>query len=106
MADARAAARRGSVSTERMTARIAGRVQGVGFRWWARRQALALGVTGWVMNGDDERSVSLVAEGEPSALDELQRRLHVGPQGAHVDSVRAARAPASGEFDGFDIVKS
>lgn len=89
-----------------MTASVTGRVQGVGFRWWARRQAVALGLTGWVMNGDDERSVTVVAEGEPSALDELERRLHVGPQGAHVDSVRFERAPASGEFDAFDIVKS
>lgn len=88
-----------------MTARITGRVQGVGFRWWTRRQALALGLAGWVMNADDERSVSVLAEGEPAALDELERRLHVGPNGAHVDAVRAERSPASGEFETFDIVK-
>jgi len=44
-----------------MTARITGRVQGVGFRWWVRRQAAQLGLTGWVMNADDERGVELVA---------------------------------------------
>jgi acylphosphatase len=89
-----------------MTARITGRVQGVGFRWWTRRQAMALGLTGWVMNANDERSVLVVAEGEPGTLDELQRRLTVGPDGARVDAVDARRSPASGEFASFDIVRS
>lgn len=89
-----------------MTARVTGRVQGVGFRWWVRRQADALGITGWVMNADDERSVELVAEGPTDALDELERRLHLGPAGARVDAVDASRQPASGEFDGFGIVRA
>jgi acylphosphatase len=89
-----------------MTARVTGRVQGVGFRWWIRREAGALGLTGWVMNAADERSVELVAEGETASLDELQRILHDGPSGARVESVEASRHPASGEFDGFGIVRS
>jgi acylphosphatase len=96
----------GAVSAERMRARVTGRVQGVGFRWWVRRQAEALTLTGWVMNAEDERSVELVAEGEAEALDELERRLHRGPSGAQVDSVDARREPASGSFDGFGIVRS
>ena len=93
------------MSAERLTARITGRVQGVGFRWWARRQAEALALTGWVMNADDERSVELVAEGASQALDELERRLHQGPSGARVERVDARREPASGEFDRFGIVR-
>jgi acylphosphatase len=89
-----------------MTARITGRVQGVGFRWWVRRQAALLELTGWVMNGDDERSVDVLAEGRPASLDELERMLSTGPSGARVESVRARREPASGEFDGFGIVRS
>lgn len=89
-----------------MTARITGRVQGVGFRWWVRRQATALELSGWVMNGDDERSVELVAEGPAAALDELEQFLHVGPSGARVESVTARRGPASGEFDAFAIVRA
>ena len=89
-----------------MTARVTGRVQGVGFRWWVRRQAVALNLTGWVMNADDERSVELVAEGEPEALDELERSVRIGPSGSRVESVRAERGPASGEFDHFGIVRS
>lgn len=89
-----------------MTAQITGRVQGVGFRWWARRQGLALRLTGWVMNADDERSVTIVAEGEPGDLAELERRLRTGPSGARVEAFRAERGPASGEFERFDIVRS
>jgi acylphosphatase len=88
-----------------MTARVTGRVQGVGFRWWVRHQAAALNLTGWVMNADDERSVELVAEGEPAALDELERSVRVGPSGSRVESVVAERGPASGEFRQFGIVR-
>lgn len=89
-----------------MTVQIGGHVQGVGFRWWARRQAQMLGVTGWVMNANDERTVEVVAEGATDALDELERRLRAGPSGARVESFRATRGPASGEFERFDIVRS
>ena len=88
-----------------MTARITGRVQGVGYRWWVRRQADALALTGWVMNADDERAVEVVAEGTGAALDELERRLWQGPDGAHVEAVLAHRSPASGEFERFGIVR-
>lgn len=93
------------MSAERLTARITGRVQGVGFRWWVRTCADELALTGWVTNADDERSVEVLAEGEPPALDELERRLHLGPDGARVESVEARRHPASGTYDRFRIVR-
>lgn len=96
---------RGPVSVERLTARITGRVQGVGFRWWVRLQAEELGLVGWVMNGHDERRVEVVAEGTPSALDELERRLWSGPNAARVAAIEADRSPASGEFSRFGIVR-
>jgi acylphosphatase len=94
------------VSHERLTARVTGRVQGVGFRWWVRRHADRLGLSGWVMNADDERAVELVAEGESTALDQLHRLLLKGPDAARIDDVRASRSAASGEFTGFGIVRS
>jgi len=93
------------VRGERLTARITGRVQGVGFRWWVRSHAEALGLTGWVMNANDERSVELVAEGPAEALDELERLIGRGPSGAFVEAVERRREPASGEFDRFGIVR-
>jgi acylphosphatase len=94
------------MSRERLSARVIGRVQGVGFRWWARRQADELDLVGWVMNGDDERSVELVAEGDPEALAELERRLAQGPPGSRVEQVEARRLAASGEYDRFGIMRS
>jgi acylphosphatase len=93
------------MTAERMTLRVVGRVQGVGFRWWAVRQAEALGLTGWVMNADDERSVELVAEGAPASLDRLEELVREGPPGAWVESVDARRGAASGEFGRFGIVR-
>ena len=94
------------MSGERLTARVTGRVQGVGFRWWVRRRAEGLGLVGWVMNGNDERSLEVVAEGPASALAELERLLNEGPQGARVESVDARRGPVSGEFERFGIARS
>jgi acylphosphatase len=94
------------MSRERLELRVVGRVQGVGFRWWVVRQADGLGLTGWVMNADDERTVELVAEGEPQALDRLEAVVREGPPGARIESVEAGRAAASGEFTRFSIVRS
>jgi acylphosphatase len=54
----------------RLTAWVRGRVQGVGFRWWVRSQALALGLSGWAENLADGR-VKVVAEGSRDACTEL-----------------------------------
>jgi acylphosphatase len=90
---------------ERLSATVIGRVQGVGFRWWIRSAADRLGLTGWVMNAPDERSVELVAEGQPAALDQLERLLRQGPPGAVIDRVEASRSPASGSYGRFQITR-
>ena len=81
-------------------------MQGVGFRYWTVRQAAALGLVGWVMNGDQENAVELLAEGDPVALDALERLLRRGPPGSRVEHLEASRAPASGEFTRFQITRS
>ena len=91
---------------QRLTARVRGRVQGVGFRYWVVRQASSLALVGWVMNHDAENAVELVAEGDTTALDALERDLHRGPPGAKVEEVDARRSPASGEFTRFSIMRS
>jgi acylphosphatase len=58
----------------RLTAWVRGRVQGVGFRWWVRSQALALGLVGWAENLADGR-VKVVAEGPKDACTELLSQL-------------------------------
>ena len=66
---------------------VGGRVQGVCYRAGTREQALALGLTGIARNLADGR-VEVIACGEPSALDALERWLHRGPPTARVESVR------------------
>ncbi|HET6380589.1 MAG TPA: acylphosphatase [candidate division Zixibacteria bacterium] len=91
--------------SQRLVARVFGRVQGVGFRWWVRTRAEELGLVGWVANDPDERTVSLVAEGPPELLDRLEAMLWQGPPSARVERVETDRHPASGEFAGFQIAR-
>ncbi|WP_080794499.1 acylphosphatase [Corynebacterium pacaense] len=62
----------------RLTAFVHGRVQGVGFRWWTRSQALELGISGSATNLDDGR-VCVVAEGTRAQCEELLTRLSEHP---------------------------
>jgi acylphosphatase len=63
---------------QRLTAWVSGDVQGVGFRWWTKAQALELGLAGSAANRVDGR-VEVVAEGPPAALAELLQRLREEP---------------------------
>lgn len=90
---------------QRMEVRIVGRVQGVGFRWWARSRAESLSLTGWVMNEDDERRVTVVVEGPADRLDLFERLLREGPPSARVEQVEVRREAASGSFSTFEITR-
>lgn len=65
---------------------VHGRVQGVGFRWFVRERASALGVGGWVRNRPDG-AVEVAADGPDDALAALREVLRRGPDGAHVRAV-------------------
>jgi acylphosphatase len=75
--------------------RVEGRVQGVGYRWWAVGEAERLGLSGWARNRADG-SVEILAIGDPAAIAALERACAAGPPAAHVLAVR--RNP--GEDDG------
>ena len=81
---------------------ITGMVQGVVFRYSARREAERLMVTGWARNLDDG-GVEIVAEGEKTAVEELVRWCHHGPPGAMVRKVDTSREEYKGEFNSFFI---
>ncbi|MBM3620020.1 MAG: acylphosphatase [Alphaproteobacteria bacterium] len=66
--------------------RIRGRVQGVGYRYWAVGQARALGLRGWVRNRSDG-SVEVVAAGPGNALDIFIVACRRGPRAARVEAV-------------------
>jgi acylphosphatase len=72
---------------------VSGRVQGVGYRYFALREAESLGVTGFARNLSDGR-VEVVAEGTDEALREFESRLRGGPGFASVSGVeRTAMTP-------------
>ncbi len=66
--------------------RVEGRVQGVGFRWWTRKTATALGLRGRVRNLADG-SVEVRAAGPADAPNTLEAELRAGRGPAHVTSV-------------------
>lgn len=72
---------------------VGGRVQGVFFRASTREQALRLGLRGYAKNLPGGR-VEVLAEGDASALDALERWLHVGPPMAKVETVERGDAEA------------
>lgn len=82
---------------------VSGQVQGVGFRMFVRAQARALGLTGWVRNRGDGRSVELAAEGPRDRLERLRALAAVGPPGALVDEVVWEWQEPTRAFTSFEI---
>lgn len=89
-------------SDQAMHAVVHGRVQGVGFRWSAVREARRLGVRGTVSNRWDG-SVEVVAEGRAAALEAFLAWLRKGPPGSRVSDVEVDRVSVTGRYPGFDI---
>jgi len=82
---------------------IRGRVQGVGFRYFARREALRLGLRGWVRNCTDG-SVESVAIGSGDQVDLFEQALRKGPTGSGVGSVQRYEMKGTTSAESFEIV--
>ena len=78
---------------------VRGRVQGVGYRYFAQRAAVSLGLTGYARNLDDGR-VEVYAAGPAGKVAELAPLLHRGPRWADVRGVeeQEAAVQVSGAF--------
>ena len=81
---------------------VAGRVQGVGFRYFVREQARALGVSGFARNLADGR-VEFLVQGERAAVDAMLERIAEGPAHARVDRVDSEPAADEPAVAGFVI---
>lgn len=78
-----------------------GRVQGVWFRERTRREAQALGISGYALNlGNGD--VEVLGCGTADALDRLQQWLHKGPPLASVTALEVEAVDFQ-ELDGFAI---
>lgn len=86
----------------RLTARVSGRVQGVGYRFFVRREAASRGLRGFARNLADGR-VEVVAEGPRHAVEALLVALERGPSAAEVESIDAEWSAAEGDFASFGI---
>ncbi len=82
---------------------VRGRVQGVGFRFFAERLARELGLVGWVRNLRDG-SVETVAEGEDGAVERYITRLREGPASSRVDAVAVEDVAPQG-FSHFEVTR-
>lgn len=85
----------------RYRVRVSGRVQGVWYRESCRRQALAVGVGGWVRNNADG-TVEAVVEGEPQSVAQLLAWMRSGPPRAEVIDVDVQEEPPQSE-QGFSV---
>lgn len=83
--------------------RIAGRVQGVGFRWWCVRTGTGLGLVGNVRN-DPDGTVVFCASGSDTALDQMEDKLATGPLMARVASVESCAADGPFPMAGIEVI--
>jgi acylphosphatase len=81
--------------------KITGRVQKVSFRYYTRKTAQELGVSGFVKNETDG-SVYIEAEGEEEILDKFMLWCHKGPNWARVDHINIQASQVLG-YEGFEV---
>jgi acylphosphatase len=81
---------------------IFGRVQGVGFRYWAYKQALRLQIRGWIRNEADG-TVSCECYGTEDAVKDFTETLRKGPPYGRVDKIETSPASQTSARKGFEI---
>ncbi len=90
------------MKTMRATIRVRGLVQGVSYRYFTRRTALELGLTGWVRNlqsGD----VEALFEGREQDIRSVLQWCQKGPLAARVDEILVDWEEGTGEFSNFEV---
>jgi acylphosphatase len=81
---------------------VSGRVQGVGFRYFALDAARREGLHGYVRNNDDG-TVEAVAEGEAESVERFERALRRGPSRSRVERVTVDEMEPAMASTGFEI---
>jgi len=92
------------LSTDSKTIRlvIRGRVQGVSYRAWTKKQADRHGVAGWVRNRPD-RTVEALFSGPAESVDALLAACRRGPFAARVDGIEVCEEAVPASITGFEI---
>jgi len=81
---------------------ISGRVQAVGYRFFAERVANQLGICGYVRNLWDD-TVEVYAIGDEASLEEFKRHLAEGPRSARVTGIEESEEPVNSGYTRFVI---
>jgi acylphosphatase len=81
---------------------VSGRVQGVGFRYFALDAARREGIHGHATNRDDG-TVEVVAEGESESVERFERALRRGPSRSRVEQVLVDEIEPTQGNSGFNI---
>jgi acylphosphatase len=81
---------------------LSGLVQGVGFRSYARNNAKALGLKGYVRNLKSGR-LEIIVEGYEKQIDDLLDLLHKGPFGSQVEDIQVIWEDPTNEFKDFTV---
>jgi len=90
------------MAQKRLSLTITGRVQGVGYRFFAEEAAEALGVVGWVKNGWDG-SVEIEAQADQPTLALFCDRLREGPPLAYVADIEQREIPLLSGDASFEV---
>lgn len=83
-------------------AKVKGRVQGVGYRFYAQRKAAAYGLAGYAKNMPDG-GVEIIAEGDKEKLIAFSIDLKKGPPLAAVEEIQVLWSDNSQNYKSFDI---
>jgi acylphosphatase len=94
---------RKSEAYKAFSAKIEGRVQGVGFRYYTKCEAEKYNVVGWVRNNDDDGSVELWAEGYESTLQQFLDWLEHGPPNARIINTQSNWQIPTKSYKGFTV---
>jgi len=82
--------------------KVTGRVQGVGYRYFAAKKANEMGITGWVKNSVDG-SVIIVAQGIEEEIKTFTDYLYIGPTRCRIDQVTKVKFNTLANFDNFSV---
>ncbi|MEI7904837.1 MAG: acylphosphatase [Candidatus Firestonebacteria bacterium] len=82
---------------------VTGRVQGVGFRAYAQREAIKLGLSGYVKNLPAGNKVFLEVEGGKEQIEKLSEVLSKGPLASSINEVEMKFSGSCQTLKGFTI---
>lgn len=86
----------------RISFRVHGEVQGVGFRYFTRKKATSYGLTGWVRNVPNNK-VEGEVQGEEDVLQNFLKDIGQGPRHAHVVKLEKSEIEVQEEEAAFEV---